>query len=184
MNLAYHATLSCHPASPCSAIDGIDITARGNAVGGLDVSFRVHGKAEDIRLPSSQPAGPADHLWQHTCCEVFVATVNRKKYQEFNFSPSGQWASYRFNDYRERDADFFPTASPRISLHCTPDGFQLDASIARELLPSDHTLLLGISAVIELADGSKSYWALEHGAPQPDFHLPQSFALTLHRNMP
>ena len=38
-----------------------------------------------------------------------------------------------------------------------------------------------IRFVIEAADGSKSYWALAHGASQPDFHLRQSFALTLHR---
>lgn len=101
--------------------------------------------------------------------------------QFFSIGPVGKLSFQRLPGTR---CGFFPTAAPRISLHCSPDGFQLDASIARELLPSDHTLLLGISAVIELADGSKSYWALEHGAPQPDFHLRQSFALTLHRNMP
>ncbi|MFZ1246684.1 MAG: DOMON-like domain-containing protein [Azonexus sp.] len=184
MNPAHHATLSCHQASPCSAIDCIEIVVHGNAAGGLDLSFRVSGRTEDIQLPLAQPSGPADNLWQHTCCEAFIATVNRKKYQEFNFSPSGQWAAYRFNDYRERDADFVPAAAPLISLQSRPDGFQLDASIAPELLPDEQTLLLGISAVIETADGSKSYWALEHGAPQPDFHLRQSFALTFHRNMP
>jgi hypothetical protein len=45
-------------------------------------------------------------------------------------------------------------------------------------------LQLGLSAVIEAADGSKSYWALAHCATQPDFHLRQSFTLTLNRNTP
>ncbi len=64
------------------------------------------------------------------------------------------------------------------------DGFQLDATLPASLLPSAHTLRIGLSVVIEASDGSKSYWALAHGAAQPDFHLRQSFALTLNRTTP
>jgi hypothetical protein len=43
---------------------------------------------------------------------------------------------------------------------------------------------LALTTVIEASDGSKSYWALRHGAAQPDFHLRQSFTLALKRNTP
>jgi hypothetical protein len=36
-------------------------------------------------------------------------------------------------------------------------------------MPSD-SLLWGFTAVLELEDGSLSYWALHHPKPQPDFH--------------
>ena len=38
---------------------------------------------------------------------------------------------------------------------------------------------LGLSAVIEEVDGTKSYWALAHGAGPPDFHNPACFAYHL-----
>jgi len=38
---------------------------------------------------------------------------------------------------------------------------------------------IGLSAVIEETDGTKSYWALRHPPGKPDFHHPDCFALTL-----
>jgi hypothetical protein len=178
------ATLLCHPASPCRAVGRIEAVVTLSGDGGLALRYRVHGAPEAIRLPPPQPAGPADELWRHTCCEAFIATVDGPDYREFNFSPAGQWAAYRFTGYRERDAGFSPAAAPRISLQRLADGFQLDARLAPALLPAERTLALGLSTVIETSDGSKSYWALAHGAARPDFHLRQSFILTLNRNPP
>lgn len=109
---------------------------------------------------------------------------NSAGYREFNFSPSGQWAAYRFTGYRERDEAFAPTAKPQLIFTPLADGFELRASLPAALLPPDSTLQLGLTAVIEAADGSKTYWALAHHAAQPDFHIRQSFALTLKRNTP
>ena len=184
MNRLNHTPLICHPATPCTAVEAIDITVERTAAGGLELCFRVLGAPAAILLPSPQPSGPADELWQHTCCEAFVSTVNQKNYQEFNFSPSGQWAAYRFTDYRERDTSFSPAGAPIVALELQPNGFLLKAGLAPALLPADQTLQLGITAVIEAADGRKSYWALQHSAPQPDFHLRPSFTLTLNRNPP
>lgn len=38
---------------------------------------------------------------------------------------------------------------------------------------------IAVSAVIEEADGAKSYWALAHPSDKPDFHHPDSFVLEL-----
>ena len=38
---------------------------------------------------------------------------------------------------------------------------------------------IGLSAVIEEIDGTKSYWALAHGNGPPDFHNPTCFAYHL-----
>lgn len=40
-------------------------------------------------------------------------------------------------------------------------------------------LRVGLSAVIEETDGTKSYWALRHPPGPPDFHHPDCFAVEL-----
>jgi hypothetical protein len=50
-----------------------------------------------------------------------------------------------------------------------------------ELPPNelDSMASIALSAVIEEADGTKSYWALRHPPGPPDFHHPDCFALNL-----
>ena len=177
-------TLLCHPAQPASAVRAVTASARFGADGELLLAYRVHGDLASLCIPAPAAPGPVDGLWQHTCLEAFVAGGDGESYREFNFSPSGQWAAYRFAGYRARDDAFQPPGAPRIRFAPCPDGFLLYATLAPELLPAATALALGLSAVIEAADGSKSYWALAHGATQPDFHLRQGFALTLQRSIP
>ncbi len=174
-------SLLCHPANRCAAVHGVAASACLTADGTVVLSYDVRGEPDGIRIPTPLPSGAADGLWQHTCCEAFVAAVDGPEYHEFNLSPSGQWAAYRFAAYRERDAAFVPLAAPRIAVARRADGFRLTARIAPELLPPANAFHIGLSAVIEAAEGSKSYWALAHAAAQPDFHLRQSFTLTLDR---
>lgn len=143
------------------------------------MSYRLTGDPLAIRLPAPAVAAQADGLWQHTCCEAFIAAVDGPEYREFNFSPSGQWAAYGFTDYRIRDAGFIPGSAPHISIRRLDDGFHLEALLDRELLPAADLLQLGMSVVVEGGNGDKTYWALTHCSPQPDFHLRQSFMLTL-----
>ena len=177
------ASLLSHPATLSALPFGIKVSAATAADGGVTLDYRVTCPPSALRLPAPQPPSPADGLWQHTCCEAFVME-NSAGYREFNFSPSGQWAAYRFTGYRERDEAFAPTAKPQLIFTPLADGFELRASLPAALLPPDSTLQLGLTAVIEAADGSKTYWALAHQAAQPDFHIRQSFALTLKRNTP
>ncbi|HXE41059.1 MAG TPA: DOMON-like domain-containing protein [Azonexus sp.] len=170
--------LVCHPASPANGIVALTVAADYSA-NGLALSFRLTGDPQDILIPPPLPATASDGLWQHTCCEAFVATASDTDYSEFNFSPSGQWAAYQFTDYRCRDERFSPPLAPDSTFRLQPDGFQLDATIPCALLPTAAMLHVGLSAVIERRDGSKSYWALAHCGPAPDFHLRPSFTLQL-----
>ncbi len=146
---------------------------------GIELHYRFHGDPATLRLPVPQAAGPADGLWRHTCCEAFVAAAAAPSYREFNFSPAGRWAIYRFTDYRRRDDSAPPpTPLPPVGFSRRPDGFDLRATIPRALLPAG-LLQLGLSAIIERADGGKDYWALAHGSEQPDFHLRQTFIIHL-----
>lgn len=174
-------SLTCHPASPCPIALEIVASAEFAEDNQLCLRYLLTGDLAAIRFPSPQAASAADNLWQHTCCEAFIGLTGDTAYREFNFSPSGQWAAYRFNDYRVRDEHFQPPAFPQITCQQDDSRCELIALLPPLLLPDDADLQLGLTAVIETIDGSKSYWALSHDAAQPDFHLRASFALTLNK---
>lgn len=173
-----HALL-CHPDRPCAAAGAVDAGAQFAADGTLALSYRWRGDLAGLRLPAAQLAGPADDLWRHTCCEAFIAAVDAPDYREFNFSPSGQWAAYRFTDYRQRDPGFVASEPPRLAFRLDADGFRLDAWLPPALLPASGTLQIGLTTVIEAAEGGQSYWALAHAAGPADFHQRANFLLTL-----
>ncbi|WP_333592554.1 DOMON-like domain-containing protein [Brevundimonas sp.] len=162
-------TLKPHPTTPGP---DIDITVQMERRGGrLSLRYVVDGDVEGVEWPA--PAqGRADDLWKHTCFEIFVRTADG--YREFNLSPSGQWASYRFDGYREGMAQAAEVADAPL-LDAGADHVGLETVI--DLPPGARAL--GLSAVIEAADGRISYWALAHPSDKPDFHHPGSFVLDL-----
>ncbi|HEX2198304.1 MAG TPA: DOMON-like domain-containing protein [Burkholderiales bacterium] len=161
-------SLACHPESPCRAVRAIDIDLQRTG-GTLLFAYRILGTIDALRLP---PRGLRP-LWQHTCCEAFVARPGKPAYHEFNFSPSGDWAAYAFTDYR--DGTPMEIADPGIAVKASRQTLELTAALA---LPAEN-LLLGLSAVIEERDGTLSYWALRHAPGRPDFHNREAFALEL-----
>jgi hypothetical protein len=184
MGRVFRRMLICHPCAPCPAVGGIEVTVSANA-SGFELEYVVTGAIGAMRVPAAQPvrAEPEDGLWQHTCFELFVASANPAGppgYAEFNFSPSGRWASYRFDSYRQgmrpgmRTAQEFglATHSDRRSEHLAVTA-RMDL---RKFMPPPYRI--GLAAVIEDADGSHSYWALAHPPGGPDFHHPDGFALS------
>lgn len=138
----------------------------------LRLRFIVEDDPDLILWPAKTPPDRADDLWKHTCFEAFVSTGDG--YYEFNLSPSGQWASYRFTSYREG----MSAADEGIVVDGLDGGSDHVALEGRIDLPhSAHRL--GLSAVIETTDGEKTYWALAHPSDKPDFHHPDSFTLVL-----
>src|SRR5436190_13084183 len=110
-----------HPETPPGAIHTIDAELR-RIGGGAVAEFRVAGDISRLVIPS--PATPArtDELWKTTCFEIFSAG-DGASYDEYNLSPSGAWAAYRFDGYREGMRD-------------------LEARVEIEMTPSDKGLLL------------------------------------------
>lgn len=178
LTVPFHA-LHCHPACVYPKGLAIEASATRTAQGDIDFEFRVTGPVDTLDIPAPGAPAAADNLWQHTCCEAFVGIPGEDAYREFNFSPSGQWASYRFSGYRQRDTAFAPTRQPTLAFTRHPSELHLNALLPSALLPPGDCFEIALSAVIESADGSKSYWALVHPAAQPDFHLRQNFVLTL-----
>lgn len=148
----------------------------------LVVRFAIQGEIDSLRMPSESIRPQfRDGLWQHSCLECFLADSQSTAYLELNFSPSGDWAAYRFHRYRELDAAL-NSVSIRITCRRTAAGFVLEARVGLDSLPplpEDRNLLIGLSAVLEHepaeTDGALSYWALCHPSDKPDFHDRRGF---------
>ena len=178
MPAATHLNLRPHPATPCAAVDSIVVTVAFDPAGHLRLTYVLASDLSRLRLPAAAARpGPADGLWRHTCFEAFVGPDDAPDYREFNFAPSGHWAAYAFSAERVRATA--PTIAPRIT--CQRDAHTLTLEALLPLPPSSAPLRLGLSAVIETADGALSYWALAHPAPRPDFHQRAGWTLRLER---
>lgn len=169
--------LVCHPATPDACVRAIGVSVLREADGGLSLVYRLDGDPAALRIPDAATALPPERLWAHTCFELFVAEEGARPYREFNFSPNGQWMRFDFTDYRQRVPSPAGPA-PQISLRAPSRCLELSVRLPAGLLPAGD-LLVGLTAVVEHADGSHRYWALRHPAGQPDFHHRDGFALAL-----
>jgi hypothetical protein len=179
--IAQQRALACHPETPSSWVRTIQARLSQVHDGGIAITYSLDGQISRLSLPAKSAPSRVDGLWQHTCFEAFVSVQGAPEYREFNFAPSGQWAAYAFQRYREGGP--LPQAlDPQITVRTSTDRFELDALIFGEslsALPMNARLLLGLSAVIEEDDGVVSYWALKHPPGPPDFHHASGFVLEL-----
>lgn len=172
-----------HPDSRCDAVSRVETAIAFPRHGELQLTYSITGAIEDVQVPPQAGSGRADELWRTTCFELFVRTTNDNGYWEFNFSPSSQWAAYRFDAYRSGRSDEKEVAV-RIQPRAGREHFELSVRLAFDhpgLAACERSCRLGLSAIIEETSGRNSYWALAHPPGDPDFHHPSSFALDLQR---
>ena len=146
----------------------------------IRLRFLVAGA--DLLLPDPASPGRADGLWKSTCFELFLQPLTTFGYFEMNFSPSTQWAAYRFDSYRKGMRDMQVSVEPHIELRTDPEDNDahhvLEVAVDLSDIPAQ-ALRMGLSAVIEEKGGRKSWWALAHPPGGPDFHHRDCFALEL-----
>jgi hypothetical protein len=174
--------LICHPETHTTTVEEIEAGASWTEHNGLALAYILKGDLLHLKIPPLGPSLRADRLWQHTCFEAFVALEDKPEYYEFNFAPSGQWAAYRFQRYRDGISLADEIAAPEITVRSRADGLDLHAIVRLDSLPITHPgvrLQLALSAVIEDDHGTPSYWALSHPPGKPDFHHRDSFVLGL-----
>jgi len=173
-----------HAATPCDSIRHTGVAvARGAPHDALRLAFRIEGEVSHLRLPEGAVPQRADGLWQHGCFEAFLRADGSDAYFEFNFSPSGAWAAYRFSG-RRTGRESPKLTAPRTEVRRGPDWLVMNIQLSLDELPElarAAAISAGLAAVIEDEQGGLSYWALAHGAAQPDFHDPATFTLQLPR---
>ena len=143
------------------------------------IQFNLQGRLDRLIIPEAGEQDRRDDLWRHTCFEAFIRPAGGKAYHEFNMAPSRAWAAYRFSEYREcMEPSFLEPLIGHVER-----GIDTLTQIASIDLGDDRPLRgaleIGLSAVIESADLSKSYWALAHSDGPPDFHNPDCFVARL-----
>lgn len=176
------AILVPHPATPCDIVRRFTARARWAPDGMLAVDYALEGDISGLALPVPAEPCRADGLWRHTCFEAFFAEAGRPGYGECNFSPSGEWAVYRFAAYREGMAAAATVRPPAIALRHDAGRLELGATVDPTGLltrPGQTGLRLALAAVIEDRAGNLSYWALAHPPGKPDFHHGEGFVLAL-----
>lgn len=163
--------LQPHPDAPSKTVESIEGSV-WNEEGRWHFRYLLQGRG-DLVLPD--PAeGRADNLWKTTCFEAFVG-LDGAAYLEFNFSPSGQWAAYRFDAPRQGMRD--EPAGIEIFLDAGEDWLSLEAAVHCE--PLSHGCPLSLTAVTEEEGGTEGRWALRHSAGPPEFHDPDCFVARL-----
>ncbi len=180
-------TLRLHPDSSCSAVTRIDVDIARPRARSLVLVYVVTGRISDLAMPPVAAATRTDELWRHTCFEAFVRSSPGSAYYEFNFAPSTQWAAYQFSSYRSGMRVAPEIGAPRIAVERSSERYVLQASLDFDQVPASTdsgggnargaTWHLGLSTVIEEANGRRSYWALAHPPGKADFHHPDCLAL-------
>ena len=172
--------LQRHPDTPSSALDQITAEWSLSGDGTFWVRYHVEGDVARVRLPAENVhPGRADGLWGNTCFELFLKDPETGRYCEYNFSPSGNWATYRFSAYREGMEALPLEKAPEIFLDFSDSHIGLEANFD---LPDDwrqRDIKVGLSAVIEMQNEEKSLWALAHPPGKPDFHHQDCFTLKI-----
>ncbi len=170
--------LTPHPAAgggPAASIFAYPIRVPN----GVRTAFQVKGDLASIVLPAERGPARTDGLWKSTCFEAFVHG-DGTAYAEYNFSPSGAWAAYGFDNYRS-GVQALGVAAPAIAIECeAADSIWLTATFGLPHSLRAPDLQLNLTAVIEAIGGTHHYWALAHPpGEKPDFHHRDCFVARL-----
>jgi hypothetical protein len=179
------AVLTAHPSTLNDDVRSLAVQLRAEEPDILVFQYSLVADMSRLRVPLYGGSGRADALWEHTCFEAFVAAGDAPGYHEFNFSPSLDWAIYRFSAYREGMSPAEIGRDPEISVRRGDDGLELKSTVRlghlADLRDVRH-LRIALAAVIEDDNGRLSYWGLRHPPGKPDFHHPNGFALEVARS--
>lgn len=161
--------LMLHRTCDLGPIRAVTATLRATATG-CEAEFRLDGRVDAIVLPAPAPSERTDNLWKTTCFEIFWQPIGGTSYREFNLSPSGRWAAYDFDAFREGMRDAPVEAISVACAHAVNEGrgeLVLKASIAADL-PAPAQVAL--NAIVEHEGGALQFWALAFPPGQPEFH--------------
>jgi hypothetical protein len=160
----------------------VEITgAIGRQGNELSITYVLLGPLSKLAVPpAAKVATRRKSLWKETCFEFFIAAGDADRYWEFNLSPAGYWNVYRFSSYRKGLQEEPAFTSLPLTVQVRPNALELYLVVdLGKIIPTGETLRVGLGAVIKTARGRKSYWALIHRGPDPDFHHRESFVIQI-----
>lgn len=153
--------------------------------GVLHFDFAVLGDVSLVNWDDNPTQGQFNlELWKKTCFEIFLKIPGQAEYWEWNFAPNLNWGFFHFEDYRKalplpsrsgglKNLEFIRSRHEQVHLKgCLSPNFSSYLSWA---FLNRASLELGVSAVLMGPQGDKTYWALKHSSPKPDFHLADNY---------
>ena len=151
----------------------------GRQGGELSLQYHVSGDIQDLVLPRSNNLGSRRHgLWRESCFECFLGMKDSRRYWEINLAASGDWNVYSFSDYRQDMSEEKSFQTLPSIFHETEGELRLDLIVdLSRIVREEHTLEIGISAVLKLRNGDITLWSLRHPGPKADFHHRSGFLL-------
>ncbi len=171
-----------HPTAPPSGPSfklwvNVDHAGVLGSIASTNIWFGIGAPATRFIIPQAVEPARAARLWETSCFEAFLRAEGEEAYREWNFAPSGEWAAYDFTGHRSDMAEAEVASEPYIRMEDNLTWWAVGMTIA---LDAGTRWQLGLSAVLEETDGTKSYWALAHpDAKKPDFHHPDCFVAKL-----
>lgn len=179
--------LMAHPATQSEAVRSLDVELAIPSPGLLRLRYTLKAEMAKIRVGPEVAPAFSDGLWKHTCFEAFIQPEGSRGYYEFNFSPTRQWAVYRFSAYREGMTAMDVSNPPEIFVSKASDHlellttFPLPFSAAGRPTPRAK---LALTAVVEEESGTLCYWSGRNPPGKPDFHHPDGFAFEIQAGNP
>ena len=169
--------LQPHPTSWTPPGWEVNVATRWST-GALLIEYTLAVPAGRLMLPRRSAVPSArDFLWKRTCGELFVGVRGEPGYIEFNFSPSGDWASYAFDGYRENSRSRpWQGPTPEVRIMPGEGATRLVAVVPQQaflcLLRDGRMprLEAAFTLVLEADRGDLSFWSLAHPRAQPEFH--------------
>ena len=147
----------------------------------LSIEYQLFGDLNSISIaPAEKPPSRQFHLWEATCFEFFIGIPGDRNYWEFNLSPSGDWAVFALDDYRQGLRDELAFASLPFKVDRYPNYITLSLEFdLSELILAEQDLEMSVTTVIKSSQDELSYWAISHSGKEADFHLRDSFSIEM-----
>lgn len=155
-----------------------EIYLEGTDTGLLE--FRITGPLDQLIFPDpTLVESRRDELWKGTCLEAFFAveTIPESSYLEINCAPNGDWNMYEFSGYRQGMKTSENSKLRLIHRESTSTEVLFRLRIESPLL--GQMKWASLTTILQLQDGSFTYWALKHPGAKPDFHNKDAFIAPL-----
>ena len=166
--------LQPHPAFPAPPGVQLGVQVARRSPQQVALEYRAEGNIEDVVIPppAAMPTR-ADGLWQATCFELFLQPEGDEAYVECNFAPSEDWAVYGFDGYRAGMRPLDVPAAPDVRVERREHALVVKVELALPL--TSGVWRIAPAAILADRDGARSFWAVKHGAGEPDFHRADCF---------
>jgi hypothetical protein len=170
------------PFATASNLPQVEINGRVNRRDHLlSIEYQLFGDLSAISLdPTANQPSRQFHLWEATCFEFFIGIPGDANYWEFNLSPSGDWAVFALDDYRQGLRNELAFSSLPFKVDRYPNYITLSLEFdLSEIILAEQDLEMSVTTVIKSSQNELSYWAIDHTGKLADFHLRDSFKIKM-----